>query len=924
MRRLSSLAIVSGTVTDGESSIPTLEGDAAAAVAHRGGHLQIIAAAGSGKTEVVSQRVADLIASGVTPRGIVAFTFTEKAAAELKERIRLRVTARLGAGAGDSLGQLQVSTIHAYCFRLLQTYVPRFESYSLIDENQLVALMTREGARLGLKQFGGGKLFAGITTFLRNVDVLENELISIEALPTGEFRDAVTAYYETLERYRVLTFGQQIAQAVQALEDPAIRAAVVRDVEHLIVDEYQDVNPAQERLISLLAKPIGNADLVVVGDDDQAIYQWRGSAVANIVSFAERYPDVTQFRLLTNRRSRPDIVHLANAFAGTIENRLDKQMLPNRTAQGHGVRVLPASETEADEAAEIVSQIRALANAGVPYRSIAVLVRGRNAYPRLIEAFDAAAIPVQPGGRTGLFEQPIADALGAIYAWLVDFDWKFAGGDRRDKVDLDALLLLLTRTFALSRRSFSLVRAHLLTWRDRAAATSSPVDLIGDLYLLLGLMGVRDWSLDDALVRNRLGTVARFARVLADYEAVHRRSRRDPNQPGEQVGASWSPWYYKNLAILLVNYAAGSYDDFDGEEDLEGDAVALGTVHGAKGLEWPVVFLPSLTKRRFPSTRAGKAQTWLVPHDLFDASRYEGSDADERRLFYVAATRARDWLVLSRHKRISKQSATASPYFELAQEIAGDGGDAVDIDVTAIEATDLQVSYSDLAAYIRCGRSYLLRSRLGFLPPVRDELGYGNAVHHVMRVLAERTRNEGALPTATAIDDLIDDDFFLPFANKPAHRQMKVRARALVQTYLDDYPEEFLRTWATERPFELYLDGVVVSGRADVVYDDHNGMPQHLAIIDYKTATGPEIEPLQLQVYADAGRREGLTVAAAFVHDLGTAARHAVDVSAPAVSAAESDVCAAAEGLRALTFEAKPSKQKCTHCDVRLLCRDAL
>lgn len=375
---------------------------------------------------------------------------------------------------------------------------------------------------------------------------------------------------------------------------------------------------------------------------------------------------------------------------------------------------------------------------------------------------------------------------------------------------------------------------------------------------------------------------------------------------------------------MLVNYAAGSYDDFDGEEELESDAVALGTVHGAKGLEWPVVFLPSLTKRRFPSTRAGNAQTWLVPPDLFDASRYEGSDADERRLFYVAATRARDWLVLSRHKRITKQSSTASPYFELAHEIVGEGGAASDVDVTAIEPTDLQVSYTDLAAYIGCGRSYLLRSRLGFLPPVRDELGYGNAVHHVMRVLAERTREEGSLPTASAIDDLIDDDFFLPFANKPAHRQMKQRARALVQTYLDEYPEEFLRTWATERPFELHLDGVVVSGRADVVYDDHEGMPANLAIVDYKTATGPEIEPLQLQVYADAGRREGLTVAAAFVHDLGTATRHAVDVSAPAVSAAESDVCAAAEGLRALTFEAKPSKQKCTHCDVRLLCRDAL
>ncbi|GAA1659471.1 hypothetical protein GCM10009806_30450 [Microbacterium flavum] len=924
MRRLSSIAIVSGTVTDGESSIPSLEGDAAAAVSHRGSHLQIIAAAGSGKTEVVSQRIADLIASKVPPRGIVAFTFTEKAAAELKDRVRLRVTGRLGASAGDSLGQLQVSTIHAYCFRLLQTYVPRFEAYSLIDENQLVALMTREGSRLGLKEFGGGKLFAGITTFLRSVDVLENELISTDALPAGEFRDAVIAYYEALDRYRVLTFGQQIVQAVRALEDPGIHSAVTRDVKHLIVDEYQDVNPAQERLISLLAKPVGRAELVVVGDDDQAIYQWRGSAVANIVTFAERYPDVTQFRLLTNRRSRPDIVSLANGFAATIEGRLDKQMLTHRPARGHGVRVLPAAETEADEAAEIAAQIQTLVSEGVPYRAIAVLVRGRNAYPRLIEAFDAAGIPVQPGGRTGLFEQPIADALGAVYAWLVDFDWKFAGDDRREKVDLDRLILLLTKTFSLSRRSLALVRAHLTAWQERAAATSSPVDLVGDLYLLLGLLGVREWDLEDALERNRLGTVARFARVLADYEAVHRRSRRDSTTPGEQIGASWTPWYFKNLAILLVNYAAGSYDDFDGEEDLTGDAVALGTVHGAKGLEWPVVFLPSLTKRRFPSTRAGKAQAWLVPQDLFDASRYEGSDADERRLFYVAATRARDYLVLSRHKRITKQSSLASPYFELAREIAGDGGVAGSFDVTAIDAGDLQMSYSDLAAYAACGRSYLLRSRLGFLPPVHDELGYGNAVHHVMRVLAERTRELGELPSTSEIDALMDDDFFLPFANKPAHRQMKERARALVQTYLDDYPDEFLRTWATERPFELYLDGVVVAGRADVVYDDHDGMPENLAIVDYKTATGPEIEPLQLQVYADAGRREGLTVAAAFVHDLGKATRHSVDVSASAVSAAEADVRAAAQGLRDMSFVANPSKQKCAHCDVRLLCRDAV
>ena len=391
--------------------------------------------------------------------------------------------------------------------------------------------------------------------------------------------------------------------------------------------------------------------------------------------------------------------------------------------------------------------------------------------------------------------------------------------------------------------------------------------------------------------------------------------------PSEQVGgAPGNEWFYKNFALLLVNYAIGNYDDFDGEEDLLGDGVALGTVHGAKGLEWPVVFLPSLTDGRFPSGRSGRVRNWLLPRTLFDAARYEGSDAEERRLFYVALTRARDWLSLSSHSRVSKNTARPSPYLLEASALAVGAGLPTAAEPRGIEVPDLTVTYSELEAYLSCPQSYLLRNELGFMPPARSEIGYGNAVHHVMRVIAEHVRATGDLPKPKAINDVLTSDFFLPFANKAAHKEMREKARLLVFKYVHEHRDDLLRTWATERPFELYLDGVVVSGRADVIYDEHEGVVDNLAIVDYKTSTRGEIHPLQLQVYAAAGRREGLSVAGAFIHDMGTTTRHPVDVSAAEVALAEQLVVDTAARLRGRDFTPQPERGKCLACDVMSVC----
>ena len=672
------------------------------------------------------------------------------------------------------------------------------------------------------------------------------------------------------------------------------------------MDEYQDVNPAQERLIELLTGPA--VELCVVGDDQQAVYQWRGSDVSNIINFTTRYPSVASFEITTNRRSRPQIIEVANSFGKTIPERIEKTMATHRASGGRGEPevVVWSAPDETAEAGWIANLILDLTEAGVRFRDIAVLVRGRAAYARLVEQFATFNIPVQPGGRSGLFDQPEALVLGRTVVWLTDTEWRDVHGPGRPVID-DALFAEYQRIFELSDSHRRRVARFLRQWKAATLRTDRTANLVGELYELLDELSVRSWTLSDPVALNRLGTLARFSSLLADYESVRRRARPDPDFVGEQVGGEdRGTWYYRNLGLHIVNYAQGAYEGFDGESDFVLDAVDLTTVHRAKGLEWPVVFVPSVTANRFPTTRAGTVQPWLVPRDRFGAARYEGGDADERRLFYVALTRARDWLSVSYHRRTNTRAVAASRYYEeLAYlEVKPEG-----IDLPVIEFADtgsddpISITYSELATFIECGHAFRLRDLIGFQPRLAPELGYGKAVHHVMRAVAEATKRSGRVPTLTEVDAILDADFFLPTANKPAHRQLKDAARRLVGTYIEKYTADLHRVWETERPFELHLDAVTVTGRADVILDQEGGVPTALAIVDYKTSTSDETKDhaLQLQVYAAAGRRESLDVRAAYVHDLKAASREPVPVDAASITRAEAVIADAAAQFAPVT-----------------------
>lgn len=897
-------------------------------IAHRGAPLQVIACAGSGKTESISRRVAALLQEGAEPASIVAFTFTEKAAAELKTRIAARTREALGDEFLGRIGPLFVGTIHAYAFRILQDHVPQYGNHDVLDEHRHAGLLSREYRNLGLSAIGL-RHWRPIRDFIRNADVIGNELIDPSALDGTDLGGCYSAYEEMLDRYHLLTFSMIISRAVRALEDPVIFEKVHGPLRYLLVDEYQDINPAQERLIRLLASK--SVELCVVGDDDQSIYQWRGSDVENILSFAGRHPETETVELGTNRRSRPAIIEAANSVISRLDERLEKAMEPHRPSASN--ELVPwLAETEPDEAGIIADTILRLREQGYRYRDIGVLYRSvKTSAPPLLRALADRGIPVSCGGRTGLFLQPHITLLGEAFAWIADASWKDEQfGSFRD-ADLDRIVGGLVDAFDAAPAE-KLVRKYLEDWKGYQLRGIRPVSLVGDFYRLLAFLGADQVNVNTPEGSTLFGSLARFSQVLADFEHVTRRARF-VTQDGERVfrsGIDRGKPYFRALANYLLHYAHDAYEDFEGELTLDEDAVNILTVHQSKGLEWPVVFLPSLVVGRFPSAQTGRAQPWLLPDGVFPQevrSRYEGTEAEERRLFYVALTRARDVVYLSAFERRNRRFRP-SPFLE---EVAGADlrrRDELPLPglppgVDEAETPALSISFSDIASYEECGYRYRLGTVFGYQQELAVELGYGRAIHHVLRRLAETARDAGAIPETEELESLVDEELYLPFADAPAFQRMDRAARRIVGRYVDDYWDDLRRVWAVERPFELQLPDGIVAGRADVILDEEGGEVGALAIVDYKVADDPMYDARyrrQLAIYAAAGRSEGLTVEAGYLHELRNGVREAVEVSTQVTAAALEGATATLSQIRQGVFPAAPTAERCKECDFASIC----
>src|SRR6185295_7040152 len=506
----------------------------ARAINHPGGNLQLIACAGSGKTEVVARRVANLLKPGpnaLQPRNIIAFTFTEKAAAELKERIVERCRQELGEICG--LAEMYVGTIHAFALELLKSEVAKYLRYEILNEVQQGLFVDRHSKTSGLTtstDLTGNALKRYVDTnrYVAALSVLREADLNDQALAGCSIVSGLEAYRQLLDDKSYFDYSSILEAAVDVLtNEPDVRRRISERVRHVIVDEYQDVNPIQEGLVWLL-HDLG-ATLCVVGDDDQTVYKWRGSDVTNILSFAKRYPAVEQVRLENNFRSSRGVVETAQAFIEQNTNRLTKAMQPtDAQADDPGDLValsFDSADLEAKYIAETIRDLRSVAikgddtERGISWSDMAILLRSvkGNGEP-ITRALADAGIPFVIAGMNNLFGTAEAEAARQLFYFLAN------------RIDEKALLAAWTSA-ATGSREAELSRAIQNVAQARAAMASES----GERWGFYSIQRQFLTFLEDAAIREErvpggrgevlFYNLGKFSQLISDFETIHYRSK---------------------------------------------------------------------------------------------------------------------------------------------------------------------------------------------------------------------------------------------------------------------------------------------------------------------------------------------------------------------------------------------------------------
>lgn len=672
------------------------------AVEHRGSPLLIVAGAGSGKTRVLTRRIAHLLRSGeALPGEVLAITFTNKAAAEMRERVEGLV--------GPVARSMWVSTFHSACVRILRRDAAAAglrSTFSIYDSADSLRLITNIAKDFGLDVKKNPP--RGIAS---RISTLKNDLVDpVDFADQAEsaknpwersIAQIYTAYTERLRLANAVDFDDLIGLTVTMLRDnPPILEGYRRRFRHVLVDEYQDTNPAQYALVRELVGDDPRADLTVVGDSDQSIYAFRGATIRNIVEFEQDFPTARTIVLEQNYRSTQNILTAANAVIEENEGRRKKNLW---TAEGEGEKItLYVADDEQSEARYIGRQIDALVDSGRSAGDIAIFYRA-NAQSRAIEdQLIRVGLPYRVVGGTRFYERrEIKDAMAYLRLLSNPADEinlrrilnvpKRGIGDRaeaavallaeQERIGFADALRRAEDAPGIATRSLGSIRTFVSMiddLRQLVVEGQGPAAVLEAILTRSGYEADLQGS-DDPQDESRLENLAELVSVAAEFEAQVEAGEAAASEfegepdPTSRAGGATDAERAADDSAVDLHLAPGEDVDPDaalpGTEDpdaglveqflekvaLVADAdqlpggedqfVTLMTLHTAKGLEFPVVFLTGLEDGTFPHQRS-----------LADPDQLE----EERRLAYVGITRAREKLYLTRSQM---RAAWGSPQF---------------------------------------------------------------------------------------------------------------------------------------------------------------------------------------------------------------------------------------------------------------------
>lgn len=897
---------------------PRLSKDQIKAVTSSAKYLRIVAGAGAGKTETIARKIAYiLLIENIKPSSIVAFTFTEKAAQSMKNRIYRTVEDIAGSNATATLGEMYIGTIHGYAKRVLEDHF-KLGNYSVLDDNQEMAFILRHGWNLGVSCYESNYA-ESCRTFIRTVNMVWDELIDKKDLSRKamDFYRKMKNYEDILDEHKQLTFGNMLYRAVTMLQK---MPSALKHVERLIVDEYQDINKAQAEFINIIGR---HGNIFIVGDPRQTVYQWRGSNVEFFERFSKTFRGIREINIRENRRSVRRIVQNANKFTESFERTRYDSMVPTR--KDDGFCGIVSHQTPEDEAHWIVAQIENLTRGGkIKYSDIGILMRSVSTSGGfLIDKLRARGIPYVVGGKIGLFRRDEGQAMGRIFSWLWDDGfwvknpWKWQEQIKGDELLTTALELWGTaQNHGIPPNAEDILREIKQKLKSKVQQYKNFTQIYHDVLTALGFNELEPTDVNDAAVMANLG---RFHNLLTDYESANRFGGRTPHWEIDLKGLCW----------FMNSHAVRAYEEQQSDDIRGVEAIQIMTVHQAKGLEWPIVFLMSTIDGRFPSRMVGEKKNWCGLHrDMFDVHRYEGNIEDERRLFYVAITRPKDALIISYFKQI-KNAVSRSCFIDnldssLLTEIQSNQYiPSIDIKNTATTEEMRTFTAGEIITYNICPYMYLLGNVWGFQPSLNQSIGFGNSIHYCLRRAGELVKDENYDPV-NAVASAVDDYFHVPYAGGVFFERLKKGARKMLTGFVQKYGNDLHRIEEVEYRLEYPIQNATITGKVDVILKDGG----ELEVRDYKTSekarTFEEI-CTQIRLYTSGLQCLGRPVKTGSVVYLEDERKEpnvkSVNVDSYLLDIAKKNAEMTIDGIVKGRFNASPGKQNCKRCDHKPICK---